>query len=496
VAKIGFPRYSKAKRSIRAGLGLNKVRVRSGSGASLNSSSSGGGSGDPGLSSEDVIDLIEQNAPPVSVLNNATVFIDPVNGDDYTAVRGDFSKPFATINAAMAVVQANDRVKFAPGTYTQTTRIQPTVSGVTFEGSGHECTIIQFDGSITSGGTAFQMYLGNGRTVVRNLQIRNPFLASASPTIGCNPSSDPGGITPEMIIEDCRIVGATDGLYCAGISGAKITAKRCVIEGNWDVIFSGSQQTIDCINCDFHWSFGNGQTQTRVGNLAGKHALINCRFFYTGDNTTGTKGHGLFVNSQEILLVGVSISNTVTGSFICDLCFAGASAYVRVAAGCHINWSNVKASSPFNRPPSIVAESGPIVVPFQIAASDLTAAATTQDISIFALPGRCAILDCWMIRTTGSGWTGTSISAVTLSVGISGTVDKYMTAQNVFTTGNAITQPAGLKGIEGNTAHSTKTTINARITTTGANVSALSGSGTTFTIYLTVVGYWVGSLTG
>lgn len=73
------------------------------------------------------------------------VFVDAVNGRDSTGKRGDFSKPFLTVEAAIAVAQSGDQVSVWPGTYNLSAGITiPT--NVTIRGADASRTIVQMLG--------------------------------------------------------------------------------------------------------------------------------------------------------------------------------------------------------------------------------------------------------------------------------------------------------------------------------------------------------------
>lgn len=52
-----------------------------------------------------------------------TLFVDAVNGNDSTGTRGDASKPFLTMSAALSASSAGDVIEVGPGTYAETTNI-------------------------------------------------------------------------------------------------------------------------------------------------------------------------------------------------------------------------------------------------------------------------------------------------------------------------------------------------------------------------------------
>jgi hypothetical protein len=82
----------------------------------------------------------------------------------------------------------------------------------------------------------------------------------------------------------------------------------------------------------------------------------------------------------------------------------------------------------------VVVEDGPAKHPkwtlYTVAESAFTAAATTEDIELFSLPARGVIHKVVIKHTTA--FSGGSLTAYTISVGIVGTLAKYAAAFDVF----------------------------------------------------------------
>ena len=77
--------------------------------------------------------------------------------------------------------------------------------------------------------------------------------------------------------------------------------------------------------------------------------------------------------------------------------------------------------------------------------TDFATAGVTNDIEIYSLPAKSLIHSCQVVVNTA--FSGGTISAYTISVGIGGNLVKYSAATNVFT-GFTLTQPSVLAGIE------------------------------------------------
>jgi hypothetical protein len=104
--------------------------------------------------------------------------------------------------------------------------------------------------------------------------------------------------------------------------------------------------------------------------------------------------------------------------------------------------------------------------------ANFSAAATTNDIELFSLPAGGVIHAVKIKHSTA--FAGTSITAYTISVGITGTLAKYATAYNVFQAVAPATFQIGAVpsiGI-GSENHTTAVSIRAAATSTGANLSA------------------------
>lgn len=97
-------------------------------------------------------------------------------------------------------------------------------------------------------------------------------------------------------------------------------------------------------------------------------------------------------------------------------------------------------------------------------------AATTNSITLLALPAGAVIHGVKIKHSTA--FAGTSITAVTVSVGVTGVLNKYASAFDVFqAVGDTIFQLSNVLGSESN---GTSVNLLATATSTGANLSALT----------------------
>lgn len=103
---------------------------------------------------------------------------------------------------------------------------------------------------------------------------------------------------------------------------------------------------------------------------------------------------------------------------------------------------------------------------YTVTYSDLSAASTTNDVELFSLPAGGVIHGVKIKHSTA--FSGGSISAFTVSVGITGTLAKYASAFDVFqAVGNTTQQISSTVGTEN---HGASTSIKIAATSTGANI--------------------------
>lgn len=105
---------------------------------------------------------------------------------------------------------------------------------------------------------------------------------------------------------------------------------------------------------------------------------------------------------------------------------------------------------------------------YTVTYSQLAAAATTNSITLFSLPAKYLIAGVIIKHSTA--FSGGSISAYTVSVGITGSLAKYAAAYNVFQAVSSNT--AQLSGSFNMEDFSSATNILITATSTGANLNA------------------------
>lgn len=91
------------------------------------------------------------SVPSTSVSTGKTIYVDSINGNDGTGTRGELTKPFLTILAAVTAtgIVSGDTIQVRPGSYTETGTIT-IPQGVSLEGvGGYEVTSVTGNGTDT-----------------------------------------------------------------------------------------------------------------------------------------------------------------------------------------------------------------------------------------------------------------------------------------------------------------------------------------------------------
>lgn len=108
-----------------------------------------------------------------------------------------------------------------------------------------------------------------------------------------------------------------------------------------------------------------------------------------------------------------------------------------------------------------------------------TTAATTGNIDLTGFPGALTILGAWIVFT--QNWTGGAISAVTMSIGTTGSPAAYVAATSVFSGATPVTTPVAIPGVSTlapgtflATPPQALGTVRVQLLTTTANVNALT----------------------
>jgi hypothetical protein len=105
---------------------------------------------------------------------------------------------------------------------------------------------------------------------------------------------------------------------------------------------------------------------------------------------------------------------------------------------------------------------------YTVTYADLATAATTNNITVATLPAG-GVVEAVKIKHSAA-FTGGAISAYTVSVGITGTLNKYAAAYDVFQAPSATAMQ--LSTTQGTESHTATTALKIAATSTGANLSA------------------------
>lgn len=130
------------------------------------------------------------------------IFVDPVSGNDGTGARGDASKPFLTIAAAVAAtgISAGDVILLLPGTHALAVTVpEPAVSSIAVVGFGRDVTRVEFN----SGGGSLP-FLSIGATVVDGFRMSNLTLATGTGDIPLDADGGTNGafMYQGLVLED------------------------------------------------------------------------------------------------------------------------------------------------------------------------------------------------------------------------------------------------------------------------------------------------------
>lgn len=110
--------------------------------------------------------------------------------------------------------------------------------------------------------------------------------------------------------------------------------------------------------------------------------------------------------------------------------------------------------------------------------TDFSTAGTTNDVELLSLPAGGIIHDVQIKHS--AAFTGGAITAYTVSVGIAGTLNKYLTAFNTFQApGNTVFAFGGVRNMENS---GSTTSIRAAATSTGANLNAATAGSVTIRV--------------
>jgi hypothetical protein len=171
------------------------------------------------------------------------VYVEPApKGDDATGQRGNAALPFATIGAAMLVMQAGDQMRLAPGFYVcDNVSIPAAVTTFSILGSGRNMTGVFYTGA--PGGACLLM----GNTVGSFALSGISFDASSDPADNVYEIDGTGGggatLNDGGFISDCNLRGGFTQTNCG-----RVAFQNCRIR---DDAASASNSRINMTDCEF-----------------------------------------------------------------------------------------------------------------------------------------------------------------------------------------------------------------------------------------------------
>jgi hypothetical protein len=109
--------------------------------------------------------ITAQSITGANVPVGATLRVDAVNGNDATAMRGDWNRPYLTVSNAVSNAQVGDRIAVGPGRYIIPPLVLP--NSVCFECAGPHVTQLVFTNTFA---WAYALTLGRSN-IIRNCSI-------------------------------------------------------------------------------------------------------------------------------------------------------------------------------------------------------------------------------------------------------------------------------------------------------------------------------------
>lgn len=262
-----------------------------------------------------------------NLLWGRTLFVDPINGNNATALRGDASKPFLTISNANANAQFGDTIWLRPGTNLWGTNTVTMNHGVSLIGQDERTCVIWFSGTQTNSGPAI---VPGSDAVFANFTIKAypPADAPAAPAMGVMvdiPSQATRGFT-NTVFRDMTIEGEIDTFSC--VPG---TNNPCYYEMHgvnhitkWDMVrqYNNSNTVSYWFGCKF---YGNCSGTTNENNNipgvlealsavrmnGGVMRFYGCEFILTNFSSSGRVievEDSVFISTVDVFNCGVTMA--------------------------------------------------------------------------------------------------------------------------------------------------------------------------------------------
>jgi hypothetical protein len=246
-----------------------------------------------------------------SVLTGKNLYVDGTNGNDGTGVRGDLTKPYLTIAAAVAAASSGDIVQVGPGTFAQGATALQLPANVSLSGSGIGVTTITSTVSTT---THACLIPGTG-SVVSDLTVSGN--SALSPPLGIGTSDTV--FTNAILFRVSAINTGGDAFHFGNAGTYSLKAYDCIGSGATDCLYPGTGTSdLEFWNCSF--STDGGSSNDSIGVLCGSGTtrLFNCKIT-TANAGAGSKNYSLWAGGGNLEAHNVRIKRDASGLSPFDL---------------------------------------------------------------------------------------------------------------------------------------------------------------------------------
>jgi hypothetical protein len=205
-----------------------------------------------------------------------TLYVDSVNGNDASALRGREDRPFLTLAAVMAAQLAGDTVFIGPGTYNIGTDFYaPPVNGAVF---GYGATIVG-SRSFASGGGVLKP--ANGARVFGLRVESSVFNSSACAPLGLYINGSIDSPVTDAVFTDCTFYGGQDTVLVIDLvasAPSEISFERCTVVTDYDGFFAlGATVKYITRDCTILCGVGSGTVHAWVASSSGTIEATGCR---------------------------------------------------------------------------------------------------------------------------------------------------------------------------------------------------------------------------
>jgi hypothetical protein len=279
--------------------------------------------------------LIPTTIPSVSSVSAGnTLYVDAVNGNDSTGLRGRLDKPFLTPGAAATAAQTGDTIQLGPGTFNLGTQghvklpANVNLNGSGMNGGGAGGTTIQGSGNYSSIGCIINP---GSNSVISNLFIQGTTtVGTFCWPIGCHIANGDNASTNVTLL-NLQTAGWSDGLYFKNATSnfptQKWTCINCIFNSNFDAVStvhadvsSNWPLTADFYNCAFltTWASNTSASERRGFQIGGPGVLFRVfggRIFCASNASDSQTTIGVLAQpGSAIELYGTSVLTQKLGS--------------------------------------------------------------------------------------------------------------------------------------------------------------------------------------